>query len=106
MCVYRNCIGDDCDTQYEVCSENPAFKNVSTVRYTCNAILIEIADTGNITTTQRCFNDPHSTCPTNCTLTFEQGFTEISLYSCCCVGDLCNNVTLNVTGTDKHISIM
>ena len=105
MCVYRNCTGDDCDTQYEVCSENPAF-NISTVRYTCSAIFIENADTGNITTYQRCFTDAHSTCPTKCTPTFVQGFTEISLYSCCCVGDLCNNVILNVTGTDKHIGIL
>ena len=106
MCVYRNCGDGDCDTQYEVCSENPAFKNVSTVQYTCFALLIENADTGNTTTSQHCFYDSESTCPTKCTPTFERGPAKISLYSCCCVGDLCNNVTFNVPGTDKHIGMM
>ena len=59
------------------------------------------ADTGNITSTsQHCFVDD-SACPNKCTPKLHTDFQDFQLYNCCCIGNLCNDVSLNLTGTDK-----
>ena len=102
MCIYRDCPGDECDTKYEVCSENPLFKGLSSQEYTCYAVFTVSTDTDNITAFQQhCFVEEF--CSNKCTLELHPSdiVTDSKIYDCCCTGNLCNNVSLNLTGTEK-----
>ena len=105
VCLYQTCKNGDCITQYEVCSEDP---NTPVVRSTCHAVFIVDAETGNVTSTKQCFDDPHSECPEKC-IPEQHGFIT-GLHDCCCIGNLCNDV--NATGitsciymTSVHLSV-
>ncbi len=99
MCVHQNCSGEVCDTLYEVCSENPEFKNF-TERFICYAAFIVKLDTLNYKSNQFCFPDSDSLCSEECVPELHSTLIDanVALFDCCCVSNLCNNVTFNATG--------
>ena len=101
MCVYQQCtIGECDDIKYEVCSENPVYANVTGRHFICHGVFIVNTDTGNYTTGQQCFHERYSFCPKECIPVLRSTLKKNeALYDCCCVGNLCNNVTFNYTGS-------
>lgn len=106
VCINRDCTSDEeCVTSYEVCSENPVYENETVVRFTCHALFLVNSNTSVTTTSQQCLNDPHSPCPVNCKLSSLPLSDTTTLHDCCCTGNLCNDVKLELNGTGTLICV-
>ena len=92
MCSGSN---DEC---YEVCEEDSSYENHTETRFTCYAYFNVNTSTNSITrTVQHCWSELDSHCPKDCKLA--QFFPGSSIYDCCCTGNLCNDVILELNGT-------
>ena len=98
VCTYQNCTDEVCDTLYEVCSEVPVLKN-TTGHFICSSAFVVELDTLSYRPSRSCFVD-QSPCSEECIpeLLDPDFGDDTVLFSCCCVGNLCNNVTFNSTG--------
>lgn len=99
VCTYQNCTDEVCDTLYEVCSEVPVLKN-TTGHFICYSIFMVELDTLSYRPSRGCFVDQSSPCSEECIpeLQDTNSGVDTALFFCCCVGNLCNNVTFNSTG--------
>lgn len=96
MCINHKCDNDTCVTGFEVCEENPANVGREVGRHVCYVAFFVGDDGGRVTKTQHCFDDEHSMCHEKCKL--ERHTAVLSIYDCCCTGNLCNDVKFNMTG--------
>ena len=98
MCAYQKCTVGDCGIRYEVCSENPFYANMATGRHICHAVFVVDIEMGNFTVDQHCFIDSYSHCTEECKPDLHS-VVEVkdALYDCCCIGNICNNVTFTFT---------
>lgn len=99
VCTYQNCTDEVCDTLYEVCSEVPVLKNTTGYYFICYSAFVVKLDTLSYRPSRGCFVD-QSPCSEECIpeLLDPDFVDDTALFSCCCVGNLCNNVTFNSTG--------
>ena len=93
VCLNQKCTNDVCGPiGYEVCSEHPNFGKL-TSRHICYALFIVNEDT--LKSMYYCFNDEDSHCAEECK---PAQHLNTTIYDCCCIGNMCNNVTLDLSG--------